>query len=66
MTAQKDIQWTKDLFAEVFPGRDPATLQPSDFGAALGRSWSTLVDPNPRTRTFGGCVRLPAPPRTQR
>ena len=56
MTAQKDITWTEDLFARVFPGRDPTTLQPSDFGAVLGRQWTTLVDPNPRTRTFGGYV----------
>ena len=58
MTAQKDITWTEDLFARVFPGRDPTTLQLSDFGAALGRQWGELVDPNPRTRTFAGYVHI--------
>ncbi|GJE97837.1 heme peroxidase [Phanerochaete sordida] len=53
VTAEKDIGWTKDLFAKIFPGKDPEKLQLSDFGAAIGRSWSTMVDPNPRTRTFG-------------
>lgn len=53
MTAEKDIQWTKDLFADVFPGKNPETLKVSDFGKALGPKWNQLVDPNPRTRTFG-------------
>ncbi|EKM48647.1 uncharacterized protein PHACADRAFT_214715 [Phanerochaete carnosa HHB-10118-sp] len=54
--AEKDIGWTKKLFTGVFPGKDPEKLQPSDFIAAVGRSWSSLVDPNPRTRTFNGQV----------
>lgn len=53
VTAKKDIKWTEDLFTRVFPGKDIQQLQLSDFGKALGRTWSTLVDPNPRTRTFG-------------
>lgn len=59
VTAEKDIGWTKDLFAKIFPGKNPEKLQLSDFGAALGRTWSDLVDPNPRTRTFGGLKRGP-------
>jgi linoleate 10R-lipoxygenase len=40
------------LFAEIFPNKNPEELKLSDFGRALGTKWNTLVDPNPRTRTF--------------
>ncbi|KAI0347729.1 heme peroxidase [Trametopsis cervina] len=58
VTAQKDIKWTEDLFSEVFGTSKPfEELTLTDFGAAVGRAWGTLVDPNPRTRTFSGLKR---------
>ena len=56
MTAQQDIQWTNDLFAKVFPGKDVENLTVRDFGSSVAREWGSLVDPNPRTRTFHGFV----------
>ena len=55
-TAEKDVGWTEDLFTKVFATNNFADLTLQDFGAAVGTAWSTMVDPNPKTREFGGCV----------
>ena len=62
VTAKKDIDWTEDLFKKIFPDKHPEDVQLSDFGKALGRSWATLVDPNPRTRTFAKYAFFPPLP----
>jgi linoleate 10R-lipoxygenase len=56
-TAQKDVQWTEDLFAKLFNTTNFDTITLADFGPAVARAWETFVDPNPRTREFGGIHR---------
>ncbi|KAI0683948.1 heme peroxidase [Cytidiella melzeri] len=60
VTAQKDITWTENLFSEVFGTSKPFDeLTMADFGPGVMRAWGTLVDPNPRTRTFSDLKRGP-------
>ncbi|KAI0079537.1 heme peroxidase [Panus rudis PR-1116 ss-1] len=57
-TAEKDIKWTEELFSKVFNGKAPSELELSDFLPGVANAWRE-VDPNPRTRTFGGLKRGP-------
>ncbi|KAL4245304.1 hypothetical protein ABKN59_010400 [Abortiporus biennis] len=57
-TAKEDITWTEGLFNKIFDGKPFGELTQADFGPAL-RKVGTMIDPNPRTREFGGIKRNP-------
>ncbi|KAI0094227.1 heme peroxidase [Irpex rosettiformis] len=60
VTAQKDIKWTEDLFGGVFGTSKPFDeLTMADFGPGVINAWKRYVDPNPKTRKFGGLERGP-------
>ncbi|KAI0071441.1 heme peroxidase [Panus rudis PR-1116 ss-1] len=56
--AQKDIQFTEDIFNQAFNGKPSTELALSDFVPAVSNAWKT-VDPNPRMRTFSNLKRGP-------
>ena len=55
----KDIQWTEDLFSQIFGTTNFESITLDQLGPAVGRAWATFVDPNPRTRNFGNIKRGP-------
>ncbi|TDL26424.1 heme peroxidase [Rickenella mellea] len=55
-TAKEDVKWTEESFNRLFKGKplDKVTLK--DFGDVARDAFNT-IDPDPKTRTFGGLKR---------
>ena len=51
ITAERDVKWVEELMSRLVPGADPKNVQRNDLARV---DLSSIVDPNPRTRTFGG------------
>lgn len=54
--SERDEKWTQNLYNEVFPGQDPATLSLPQLSKGL-RAWAAKIHPDPGKRTFADLER---------
>jgi linoleate 8R-lipoxygenase / 9,12-octadecadienoate 8-hydroperoxide 8R-isomerase len=54
--SQRDDEWTREIYAKLFPGKDPAKIGIQEFATTLGRLEASLPD-QPPERPFAGLTR---------
>lgn len=54
--SKRDDAWTKEFYADLFPGRDPNTIGMKDFMIGVAR-WEASIPLDPGERTFAGLER---------
>jgi hypothetical protein len=54
--SQVDEKWVSDFMAQLFPGKDMATISVDEFKLGLYK-WAKTIDPDPFKRSVGGLQR---------
>ncbi|KAI5837020.1 heme peroxidase [Morchella snyderi] len=54
--SKRDDAWTKEFYADLFPGKNPDDVDMKEFMMGVGQ-WESRINKDPGKRTFGGLTR---------